>query len=219
MRVAKTPTIIAAVGVLAIAGCSDPRFQQGGDLQRTGTGAAAGASIGGLIGGIEESGNDRVRGALTGAAIGAAGGAIVGNILDKQAQELRRDLGNEIDVINTGDSLIVRMPQDILFAIDSAAVRPDLRNDLFTLAGSLQRYPDSTVQIIGHTDNTGTAAYNQGLSERRAQAVGAVLASAGVPSSRLQAFGAGENQPIASNLTPEGRAQNRRVDIVIRPNS
>ncbi|MEL6753418.1 MAG: OmpA family protein, partial [Pseudomonadota bacterium] len=104
-------------------------------------------------------------------------------------------------------------------AVDSAQLRPDLRADLFTLSESLQRYPDSTVQIVGHTDNTGTASYNQGLSERRAQSVAAVLVNAGVPSFRLRTFGAGENQPIASNLTPEGRQQNRRVDIVIRPNT
>jgi outer membrane protein OmpA-like peptidoglycan-associated protein len=159
-----------------------------------------------------------VRGAAVGAAIGAAGGAVVGNILDKQAQELNRDLGNNIDVINTGDELIVRMPQDILFAFDSDRVRPDLRADLFTLADSLQRYPDTTVQIIGHTDNVGSASYNQNLSERRASSVGSVLVNAGVPGSRLRIFGAGEDQPIASNLTEEGRAQNRRVDIVIRPN-
>ena len=218
MRVAKKPALIAVVGAMVVAGCTDPRFQSGGELERTGQGALPGAVIGGLIGGIEESGNDRVRGALTGAAIGAAGGAIVGNILDKQAQELRRDLGNEVEVINTGDELIVRMPQDILFAVDSAQLRPDLRADLFTLADSLQRYPDSTVQIVGHTDNTGTASYNQGLSERRAQSVATALTSAGVPSFRLRTFGAGENQPIASNLTPEGRQQNRRVDIVIQPN-
>ena len=116
------------------------------------------------------------------------------------------------------DELIVRMPQDILFAVDSAQLRPDLRADLFPLADSLQRYPDRTVQIGGHTDNTGTASYNQGLSERRAQSVATALTSAGVPSFRLRTFGAGENQPIASNLTPEGRQQNRRVDIVIQPN-
>jgi len=131
---------------------------------------------------------------------------------------LNRDLGNNIDVINTGDELIVRMPQDILFAFDSDRVRPDLRADLFTLADSLQRYPDTTVQIIGHTDNVGSASYNQNLSERRASSVGSVLVNAGVPGSRLRIFGAGEDQPIASNLTEEGRAQNRRVDIVIRPN-
>lgn len=218
MRVAKTPTLIAFAGIVAIAGCTDPRFRQGGEFQRTGTGALTGAAIGGLIGGLEESGNDRVRGAAVGAAIGAAAGAVVGNILDKQAAELNRDLGNNIDVINTGEELIVRMPQDILFNVDSAQVRPDLRADLFTLANSLQRYPDTTVEIVGHTDNTGSASYNQNLSERRAGSVASVLINAGVPGQRLRTFGAGENQPIASNLTPEGRQQNRRVDITIRPN-
>ena len=92
-----------------------------------------------------------------------------------------------------------------------------MRSDLQVLAGSLQKYPGSTVQIVGHTDNTGGAVYNQDLSERRASAVSSVLIGAGVSAGRIRSFGLGEDQPIATNLTPEGRAQNRRVDITIRP--
>ena len=111
------------------------------------------------------------------------------------------------------------MPQDILFDVDSAAVKPALQSDLRVLVQSLQKYPGSTVQIVGHTDNTGAASYNQDLSERRAGAVSGILIGAGVAPSRVQSFGRGEDQPIATNLTLEGRALNRRVDITIRPNS
>jgi outer membrane protein OmpA-like peptidoglycan-associated protein len=110
------------------------------------------------------------------------------------------------------------MPQDILFAVDSASVSGSLQDDLGAVANSLRRYPDSTVEVVGHTDNTGSAAYNQDLSQRRASAVASILASYGVSSGRIRAYGRGEDQPIASNLTVDGRAQNRRVDIFIRPN-
>ena len=215
----KTKLIGAAVALLAVSACTDPAFQQGGDRQRTAQGAGIGAAIGAIAGLTQGADtNDRVRNAALGAAVGGALGAGVGSILDAQARELDQSLGNGIEVINTGEVLIVRMPQDILFDVDSAQVRPALRADLFTLADSLQRYPNSTVRVTGHTDNTGTAVYNQGLSERRARSVVATLVNAGVDPFRLQAIGAGENQPIASNLTPEGRQQNRRVDITIRPN-
>ena len=124
-------------------------------------------------------------------------------------------LGGEVG----GDRLIVTMPQDILFAVDSATVNSSLRGDLLTVANSLREYPRSRVQVVGHTDNTGSAAYNQGLSERRANSVADVLTSGGVSYDRIQAFGRGEDQPVASNLTTEGRAQNRRVEIVILPTS
>jgi outer membrane protein OmpA-like peptidoglycan-associated protein len=120
-------------------------------------------------------------------------------------------------VTNTGEYLIVNMPQDLLFATDSASVRPDLTADLRTVAASLLKYPNSRIEVIGHTDNTGSAAYNQDLSQRRAVSVAGVLRESGVPSGRLAAYGRGEDQPVASNLTPEGRAQNRRVEIIIRP--
>ena len=111
------------------------------------------------------------------------------------------------------------MPQDVLFATDSATLRPDLTYDLRAVAGSLNRYPDSSVEVIGHTDNSGAAAYNQDLSQRRATSVAQVLRDAGVQGNRLAAYGRGEDQPVASNLTPEGRAANRRVEIIIRPSA
>ena len=122
-------------------------------------------------------------------------------------------------IIRDGNQLIVRMPQDVLFDINSATLRPDLQSDIRSLAANLQRFPDSTVTIIGHTDNTGGAALNQDLSQRRAESVDAILQQNGVSGLRIRAFGRGENEPIATNLTEEGRRLNRRVDIVIDPTS
>jgi outer membrane protein OmpA-like peptidoglycan-associated protein len=109
------------------------------------------------------------------------------------------------------------MPEGILFAVDSAAVNGAVQNDLYAVADNVNRYPNSRVEVIGHTDNTGSAAYNQDLSHRRAKAVAKILRGAGVARGRIAAYGRGEDSPVASNLTPEGRQQNRRVEILIIP--
>ena len=218
MIVLKKQTLLGVAGLLALTACTDPAYQAGGERERTGQGAAAGAAIGAIFGATRKG--DRVENAVLGAAVGGAIGAAIGNQLDKQAAELRNDFGNsEIDVINTGSELIVRMPQEILFDIDSAAVRSGLRSDLLVLANNLNDYPNSTIQVVGHTDNTGSAAYTPDLSRRRAQSVAFILEGGGVTPSRIVAFGAGEDQPIASNLNAAGRAQNRRVEITIRPDN
>ncbi|MFY0595430.1 MAG: OmpA family protein [Cognatishimia sp.] len=202
---------------LLLSACTDPEYA-GIDRTNTKQGAAIGAAVGGIFGAIVS--DNKAGGAVRGAAIGAGVGALVGNDLDKQEADLRRDLGNnDVQITNTGDRLIVTLPQDILFATDSSLVRSDLQRDLRSIAGNLLAYPNSTIQILGHTDNVGDASYNQGLSLRRAEAVADVLLDAGVPFGRIDAIGRGEDQPVASNLTPEGRAQNRRVEIVILPNA
>ena len=215
----KTPILFATSAVLALGACTDPgqlndpsnpnRNRDQGVL----LGAATGAALGQILGGDTEA-------TVAGAAIGAVAGGVIGNNLDKQEADLRASLGNDqVQITNTGDSLIVTLPQDILFATNSFAVRPDLQRDLRAVAGNLQAYPDSTIQIIGHTDNTGDAAFNQTLSVDRANAVADVLLEAGIPVARISTVGRGETEPVASNLTPEGRAQNRRVEIVILPNT
>jgi len=206
---------------LALTACTSPEITANDPNQRTKEGAVAGALVGGVLGALTgDDGGERRRGALAGALIGGGVGAAIGYNLDQQAAELQSELGNgRIQIINNGDHLVVRMPDDILFDVDSAAVKSTLRADLQTLAGNLQRYPSSTIQVVGHTDNTGGAAYNQDLSERRASAVSSVLIGSGVSAGRINSFGNGESQPIATNLTPEGRALNRRVDITIRPNT
>ncbi len=214
------PLLLLSAAALALAACTSPDVPTDDPRQRTKEGAVTGALIGGLLGALSSGdGGEQRRGALAGAVLGAGVGAAIGYNLDQQAAELQNDFGDDrIRIINNGDHLIVRMPDDILFEIDSSYVRPALRSDLGVLAASLQKYPGSTVQVAGHTDNTGTAAYNQDLSERRADAVADVLIGGGVSAGRIDSFGLGEDRPIATNLTPEGRAQNRRVDITIRPN-
>jgi len=215
---ARTPILIlAGMSLLAAASCTDPAQLGGTDPnQNTKQGALLGGILGAGLGALVS--DDKGKGAVVGGIAGAATGAVAGSFLDRQEADLRRDLENQqIGITNTGDRLIVTMPQDILFAIDSSAVNGTLRADLLTVAQSLQKYPDSRVQVLGHTDNTGSAAHNQGLSERRANAVADVLMNGGVAFSRIETIGRGEDQPVASNLTEEGRAQNRRVEIVILP--
>jgi len=212
---------LAGSALLILSGCVTPESAAN---SKPGDNTTAGTIMGGLIGtiaGMEMSSKgDRKKGAIVGAIVGAAAGNAIGQTLDEQAADLRRDLNNnQVNVTNTGSELIVTMPQDILFALDSAAVRSDLRRDLGVVAGNLQAYPNSTISIEGHTDNTGTANYNRILSQRRANAVADILVNNGVPPARLYAVGRGENEPVASNLSVTGRAQNRRVEIVIRPNA
>lgn len=213
------PILAAVIGGLAAAACTPVDVDTARPGQRTGEGALIGAIGGAVVGAaLGDDAEARRRGALIGAVVGGGTGAVIGSNLDRQAEELRGSLDGRIQIINQGDYLVVRMPQDILFAVDSTAISPALQDDLGALANNLRRYPDSVIEVVGHTDNSGTAAYNQDLSQRRAGAVASVLASYGVSSGRIRAYGRGEDQPIASNQTPDGRAQNRRVDIYIRPN-
>jgi outer membrane protein OmpA-like peptidoglycan-associated protein len=223
MKFTKTPIILAMCSTLALGACTDPSLlgNNPGDPNRnTRQGALLGAASGALLGALVSKDGKRGDRALAGALVGGAVGAGVGYGLDQQEADLRRDLGNDnVSIQNTGDRLIVTLPQDILFATDSFAVRSDLTRDLNTVASNLQAYPNSTIQIVGHTDSDGDAAYNQQLSERRANTVADVLLDAGIPFARLLTFGRGESQPLASNLDPAGKSQNRRVEIVILPNA
>ena len=215
MARARIPVVLTMGAALMLTACTDPQYA-GIDRTNTKQGATIGAILGGAVGAL--TADDKLGGTVRGAAIGAGIGAIAGDILDRQEADLRRDLNNsDVDITNTGDRLIVTMPNNILFATDSYSVRADLQRDLRTVAANLLAYPNSTIQIIGHTDNEGDATYNQTLSERRANAVADVLLDEGVPFGRIEAIGRGEDQPITSNLTPEGRAENRRVEIVILP--
>jgi outer membrane protein OmpA-like peptidoglycan-associated protein len=213
----KTKLILALAGTLTLTACVDPNAYPDDPNARQRQGAIIGGLVGAVTGAAVAGDGDELKGAIVGGALGAGTGALIGADLDRQAAELRGSLNSNISVTNTGEYLIVNMPQDLLFATDSAAVRPDLRRDLNTVAASLLKYPNSRIEVIGHTDNTGSAAYNQDLSQRRAVSVASILRESGVPGSRIAAYGRGEDQPIASNLTPEGRAKNRRVEIIIRP--
>lgn len=216
---ARTPIFLSLTAVLALGACTEGQMFSETDPNRQAKqgavlGAVGGAVAGRLIGGNND---DSVKNTLAGAAAGAAIGGLIGNQLDKQEAELRQQLGNDVTITNTGDRLIVTMPQDILFATDSATLRSDLQSDIRTVGRSLLQYPNTNVQVIGHTDSDGPASYNLDLSQRRAQSVASLLVSEGVPSYRVQSIGRGEDQPVASNLTADGKQQNRRVEIVILP--
>ncbi len=217
--IAKKFPLILAVSALAFVAACDGTAPNGN--QKAQQGALIGAGVGALTGLLNNrngtSGN-RLEGALQGAAIGAAGGALLGNQLDKQEEELRAQLGPQVGIVNNGTNLVVTLPQDILFATNSTAVSGASQRDLTTLANSINQYPNTTVNVIGHTDDVGAAAFNFDLSQRRAQAVTSVLINGGVSPARIRSIGRGEDAPVATNLTAEGRQQNRRVEIVITPN-
>jgi outer membrane protein OmpA-like peptidoglycan-associated protein len=208
------PLILASVSVFALAACDDPSNP---DYQKTRNGAVIGAAIG--VGSQILAGNSGDS-ALKAGAVGAIAGAVIGNVLDKQERDLRQDLeGSGATITNTGNELIVTLPEAITFETDSTFVRGSLQDDLAALAGNLDEYPDSTIDVIGHTDSVGDASYNQNLSSRRAASVENILLDNGVGGSRIRAYGRGETEPVASNDTASGRAANRRVEVVIRPTS
>ncbi len=216
MIASRLSLVLAASALAGLVACEAPLPGQG--TENTQRGAAVGAGLGALVGIASGStSQERAQNAALGAIIGGGLGAIGGANLDRQAAELRQQLPGNVGVTNTGSQLIVTVPQDLLFAVDSATVSANQQANLRTVAASLNRYPDTTVNVIGHTDNTGAASYNQQLSVRRANSVASVLIGAGVAPSRIVAIGRGEEQPVASNLTVEGRQQNRRVEIIITP--
>jgi outer membrane protein OmpA-like peptidoglycan-associated protein len=207
----KTAVAALAASVL-LAGCA-------GTGERQQSGAILGGMFGGFLGATADDDNRAVNAAL-GATAGAIAGGMIGAALEEQAQDLRASLENDgIIVTNTGEYLIVTMPGGLLFDVDSTAIRPAVQGDLAAVARNLIAYPDSTVDVVGHTDSTGSESYNQTLSERRAQAVAGVLVGQGVAASRVRATGRGETQPVATNDTAAGRQQNRRVEVFIRPNT
>ncbi|MGB0959670.1 MAG: OmpA family protein [Halocynthiibacter sp.] len=214
----KLPTALLLSSSLLAAGCMTvPQNNSDDPNARAKSGALIGAAIGGVIGATRK-GDNKLGKTAVGAAVGAAAGALVGTALDAQARDLEENLDNkDVKIENTGSELIVTMPQDLLFDVDSAKLSPALRDDLNTLAANLGKYPDSTIDVIGHTDNTGSAEHNQALSTERAHSVAYTLMDAGVAPARVRAIGRGEDEPVASNLSEEGKRQNRRVNIIIRP--
>ncbi|MEE9429317.1 MAG: OmpA family protein [Paracoccaceae bacterium] len=217
----RIPALAMTVSLLAVTACTDINTPTGNSNTRANEGVGVGAATGALIGILRgNNAQERTQGAIVGGILGGAIGGAIGTNMDRQAADLQATLGDgRIQIINNGDHLIVRMPQDILFAVDSSTVQNALRSDLAALANNLQRFPGSTVVVSGHTDSTGAASYNQNLSSQRANAVTAVLIANGVPGGRIRSIGYGEDRPLATNQTSGGRAQNRRVDIVIRPNN
>lgn len=201
---------VAALSLLA-ACATDPYTGQSkvsNTAWGTGIGAAVGAGIGALVGGE--------KGALIGAGVGAVGGAATGGYMDIQASKLRQELvGTGVQVQEMNGQVRLIMPSNITFATDSAVFQTSFNKVLDSVAKVLKEYDQTLVQVVGYTDNTGTLAYNNQLSLKRAQAVATYLQNRGVSASRLSVMGMGPNNPIASNSTAAGREQNRRVEITL----
>ena len=203
--------------MLATAACTtDPNTGQR-QISKAAIGGIGGALGGYLLGDLVGGKRDRTE-KILGAGIGAVAGAGSGAYMDAQERKLREETaGSGVDVIRDGDNLVLRMPSGITFSTDSAAVQPQFRPTLDEVSSVLAQYPKTYIDVYGHTDSDGADAYNQTLSERRAQSVADYLTSHGVQSARIATRGFGETQPIASNATPEGKASNRRVEIKIAP--
>ncbi|MDT3668794.1 MAG: OmpA family protein [Aromatoleum sp.] len=208
--------ILAAATTMFVAACAQNPYT--GEHAKTAGGATIGAGAGAILGGVAAGSGDRTKGGLIGAAIGATIGGLVGRQMDKQEAELRQQMaGTGVEVQRQGDTIRLQAPENITFDTNRADVKPQFQPVLGQLAQSIQQYPDTVVQVEGHTDSTGAAAYNQTLSENRAGAVRSYLIRQGVAANRLAAVGYGATRPVADNSSVAGRAQNRRVEVLIVP--
>lgn len=208
--------VSAGLATALLAGCTSDPFTGQQQLSNTAGGAMLGAAAGAGLG-LLAGGDDR-RNALLGAGIGALAGGAIGGYMDNQEARLRAQLqGTGVSVTRNGDNIILNMPSNITFGTNEASVRPDFYNTLNSVVLVLREFDRTLVDVLGHTDNVGSASYNLDLSQRRAQSVLGYLTSQGLDPRRFQAQGFGFNQPVADNSTEAGRAANRRVEIRIVP--
>lgn len=203
--------IVAGLAV-SLVSCQDSGYRN----------TVGGAAVGGLAGaglGAIVSGGNRGTGALIGAGVGALAGGAIGNYMDRQQADMQRNLaGTGIGVNRRGDNLVLEIPGDITFATDSASIKPGFYGPLDQVSATLNQYTSTYIDVVGHTDSTGAAEYNQRLSEARARSVADYISSRGVYPPRINIGGVGEADPKASNGTAAGRQENRRVELTIRPN-
>ena len=214
----RKPILLAGLAaLLSTTACTtDPETGERG-ISRAAIGGIGGAVGGYLLGDLVGGRRDRTE-KIVGAGIGGLAGAGIGAYMDRQERQLReRTAGTDVQVIRRGDDLVLNIPSGITFAYDSAAVQPQFQRTLDQVAGTLAEYRQTYIDVYGHTDSTGSDAYNQSLSERRAVSVADYLAGRGVQQARIGTRGYGESNPIASNDTEDGRAANRRVEIKIVP--
>jgi outer membrane protein OmpA-like peptidoglycan-associated protein len=205
-----TVTLIT-VALVQLSGCASwSRKQKGAAV-----GAAAGAGVGAVIG--NQTGST-ARGAIIGAVVGGTVGAIIGHQMDQQAKEIKQNIPGAV-VTRVGEGIAVTFASGLLYDFDSDAIRADAAQNLRTLAASLDKYPNTDILIVGHTDAVGSDSYNQGLSQRRASSAANFLISQGVSAGRLRSTGRGETEPIASNDDESGRQLNRRVEVAIYANA
>ncbi|MEY4054861.1 MAG: hypothetical protein RL519_196 [Pseudomonadota bacterium] len=206
----------AAFSLVTVSGCvTDPNTGEK-KISRTAIGGVGGTVAGLLLGGLIGGKTGRI----IGAGIGGIAGAAVGYTMDKQIKELKEQTaGSGVDVTETdnGAAILVNLPDGVTFDVASYSLKPSFRTTLDQVADSLIKYPNSLIDVYGHTDSTGSDAYNQTLSENRARTVAGYLQSRGVPAARIRSQGFGETMPVADNTTEAGRMKNRRVEIKIVP--
>lgn len=218
----KTIALVACLaGAASLAACTTTDPYTGQTVRNnTATGALAGALGGAALGYLTNTNQSEQgrKNALIGAGVGALAGAAVGNYMDRQQAELRRQLADTgVSVTRQGDNIVLNMPSDVTFAVDQADIQPRFHPVLDDVAGILNSYPQTLIDVVGHADATGPDDYNQALSERRASSVAGYLTGRSVLRDRVYVAGMGERVPVASNATAEGRSQNRRVEIILRP--
>lgn len=208
-RASRVWSVSIAIGLSACAILGKKREQ----------GAVIGAGAGGVIGAVvgNQTGST-ARGAIIGAVVGGTAGAIIGHQMDQQAKELKQNIAGAT-VERVGEGIQVTFASGLLYDTDSDHIRADAATNLRSLAASLGAYPNTDLLIVGHTDSTGTSAYNQLLSERRARAASDYLVDQGVSAGRMRTSGRGEAEPVTSNSTDAGRQSNRRVEVAIYANA
>ena len=208
--------LIAATALMALlAGCTTNPYTGESQAGKAGIYGGIGAATGAVIGAATSSKKDRTKGALIGAAVGGAAGGGYGYYVDTQEAKLRQTLqGTGVQVQRNGDDLKLIMPGNITFASNSADISSSFYPTLNSLVLVFKEFNKNGVNIVGHTDSTGSQELNQSLSQRRAQSVANYLTANGVPGQRISAYGAGPSQPIASNATDAGRAQKDRKSVV-----
>ncbi len=206
----------AALALVSLSACvTDPNTGER-KVSRTVLGGVGGTVLGGLLGGVIGGKTGRI----VGAGLGGVAGGVVGYRMDQQIKELKEQTaGSGVDVTETdgGQAILVNLPDGVTFAVGSSAISPTFRSTLDRIAASMQQYPNSLIDVYGHTDSTGSDMFNMALSQRRAQAVADYLSSRGVSATRIRSQGFGETQPVAENTSADGRARNRRVEIKIVP--
>ena len=210
MKKLRMSLIMILSAALILSGCASWNKTQKGAV----VGTAAGGAMGAVIG--KASGNTAL-GAIIGAAVGGATGAVIGHQMDKQAEEIKKTVP-DAKVERVGEGIVVEFSSNVLFGFDKSALSADAKTNLNKLVTVLNEYHDTDIELQGHTDSKGTEAYNQTLSEQRANAVSGYLAGEGITSSRVTIKGFGETVPKYDNATETGRAQNRRVEFLITAN-
>ncbi|EOC1341128.1 OmpA family lipoprotein [Cronobacter dublinensis] len=212
--------LVAAVisGALVISGCTTNPYTGEREAGKSGIGAGIGSVVGAGVGVLSSSKKDRGKGALIGAAAGAALGGGVGYYMDVQEAKLRQKMqGTGVSVTRSGDNIILNMPNNVTFDSSQANLKPAGANTLTGVAMVLKEYPKTAVNVVGYTDSTGGQALNMKLSQQRAESVASALITQGVAANRIRTSGMGPANPVASNSTEDGKAQNRRVEITLSP--